>query len=45
MDCPACKEPLIVLELNEVEIDNCVSCGGIWLDKGELERLNSLLNE
>ena len=39
MDCPACKEPLIVLELSEVEIDNCVSCGGIWLDHGELELL------
>jgi len=39
MDCPACKEPMIVLELNEVEIDNCSSCGGIWLDHGELQLL------
>jgi len=40
MDCPVCnKEPMIVLELNEVEIDHCVSCGGIWLDAGELELL------
>lgn len=39
MDCPVCKEPMIVLELDEVEIDHCISCGGIWLDAGELELL------
>ena len=39
MDCPVCKEPMIVLELNEVETDHCVACGGIWLDAGELELL------
>lgn len=39
MDCPVCKEPMIVLELDEVEIDHCTSCGGIWLDAGELELL------
>jgi len=35
--CPHCQEPLIVLELEGVEIDYCVVCGGIWLDVGELE--------
>jgi len=30
---------MIVLELNEVEIDHCIACGGIWLDAGELELL------
>ncbi len=39
MDCPVCREPMIVLELNEVEIDHCLGCGGIWLDAGELELL------
>ena len=39
MDCPCCKEPMVVLELAQVEIDNCLSCGGIWLDEGELELL------
>ena len=39
MDCPVCREPMIVLELDEVEIDHCTSCGGIWLDAGELELL------
>lgn len=39
MDCPACKEPMVVLELNQVEIDHCISCRGVWLDRGELELL------
>jgi Zn-finger nucleic acid-binding protein len=39
MDCPVCKEAMITLELDDVEIDHCVDCGGIWLDAGELELL------
>ncbi|NLH41246.1 MAG: zf-TFIIB domain-containing protein [Planctomycetes bacterium] len=39
MDCPACKKAMITLELADVEIDHCISCGGIWLDNGELELL------
>ena len=39
MNCPACKEAMIVLEHDKIEIDHCVACGGIWLDRGELELL------
>ena len=39
MDCPVCKVAMIVLELDEVEIDYCTDCAGIWLDAGELELL------
>jgi len=39
VNCPVCEEPMIVLEIDEVEIDHCLSCGGIWLDAGELELL------
>jgi Zn-finger nucleic acid-binding protein len=39
MDCPACREPVVVLELHDVEIDHCLTCRGIWLDAGELELL------
>lgn len=39
MDCPVCKNAMIVLELAEVEVDYCTDCGGIWLDAGELELL------
>lgn len=39
MNCVTCNQPLIVLELQEVEIDYCLACGGIWLDAGEIELL------
>ncbi|MFH1416009.1 MAG: zf-TFIIB domain-containing protein [Elusimicrobiota bacterium] len=39
MDCPVCREPMLVLELEGVEVDHCISCRGIWLDAGELELL------
>ncbi|MBN1787879.1 MAG: zf-TFIIB domain-containing protein [Sedimentisphaerales bacterium] len=39
MDCPLCKNPMVVLELDCVETDYCTDCGGIWLDAGELEML------
>ncbi|MFC1884751.1 zf-TFIIB domain-containing protein [Thermodesulfobacteriota bacterium] len=39
MDCPVCRDAMITLELDDVEIDHCVGCGGIWLDGGELEML------
>jgi len=39
MDCPACKNAMITLELEDVEIDYCTDCDGIWLDAGELELL------
>ncbi|PKL49321.1 MAG: hypothetical protein CVV39_03115 [Planctomycetes bacterium HGW-Planctomycetes-1] len=39
MDCPFCKNPMIIIELDEVETDYCADCGGIWLDAGELELL------
>jgi Zn-finger nucleic acid-binding protein len=39
MLCPACSNHLIILEHDQVEIDYCHNCGGIWLDWGELELL------
>jgi Zn-finger nucleic acid-binding protein len=39
MDCPICKNAMITLQLQDVEIDFCGDCGGIWLDAGELELL------
>jgi len=37
--CPTCREFLITIEIEKVEIDHCTACGGIWLDSGELELL------
>ncbi len=36
--CPHCvDEPLVVFEFEGIETDQCVQCGGTWLDAGELE--------
>ena len=35
--CPTCRQPLVAFELDGIEIDRCVDCGGVWLDAGELE--------
>lgn len=39
MNCPACHNPMVALELAGVEIDHCLSCKGTWLDAGELDLL------
>jgi Zn-finger nucleic acid-binding protein len=42
--CPVCKEPLIVFELDGVEIDRCLRCSGTWLDAGEILQLARMRN-
>ncbi|NOY76115.1 MAG: hypothetical protein GXP32_10060 [Kiritimatiellaeota bacterium] len=39
MLCPECNDEMLVIELENVEIDFCDECGGIWLDEGELDLL------
>lgn len=39
MYCPTCREPLIALEIESIEVDHCTACGGVWLDAGELSLL------
>ena len=40
MKCPVCKDvTLLMSEKKGVEIDYCPECRGIWLDRGELEKL------
>ena len=40
--CPVCVESRLVAKIRDgVEIDVCSSCRGIWLDRGELEKLLS----
>ncbi len=36
MICPACREEMIVVEYQKIELDICASCGGVWFDKEEL---------
>ena len=42
MECPVCREPMIGLEYEKVEVDYCPACAGVWLDEGELEVLLGL---
>ena len=37
--CPKCREPMAAFELEGIEIDRCLACGGTWLDAGELEMI------
>jgi Zn-finger nucleic acid-binding protein len=40
MQCPVCKDPqLVISERQGIEIDYCPSCRGVWLDRGELDKL------
>lgn len=40
MKCPTCADtPLVMAERQGVEIDYCPACRGIWLDRGELDKL------
>ena len=36
MECPACRNSLVVMEFKDVEVDFCPACGGCWMDRGEL---------
>jgi Zn-finger nucleic acid-binding protein len=36
VDCPVCREPLIVAEREGIELDVCPWCRGLWFDAGEL---------
>jgi Zn-finger nucleic acid-binding protein len=39
MRCPACGGDLVELERSGVRIDACRQCRGVWLDRGELDRI------
>ena len=40
MKCPTCKEPnLVISERQGIEIDYCPECRGVWLDRGELDKI------
>ena len=39
MKCPIDEETLVMTERNGVEIDYCPKCRGVWLDRGELDKI------
>lgn len=46
MNCPVCKDSsLVISERQGVEIDYCPKCRGVWLDRGELDKIIESSNE
>ncbi len=39
MMCPVCDVPLSMSDRQGVEIDFCPQCRGVWLDRGELDKI------
>ena len=39
MNCPICNVTLQLAERQGVEIDFCPKCRGVWLDRGELDKI------
>lgn len=40
MKCPSCPDAILVMtDRQGVEIDYCPQCRGVWLDRGELDKL------
>jgi Zn-finger nucleic acid-binding protein len=43
--CPRCKVDMKKLKKRDVILDICHKCGGMWLDKDEIEQLVKLAEE
>lgn len=39
LNCPFCKTPMEKIKRDNVTVDRCSDCRGIWLDKGELDKI------
>jgi Zn-finger nucleic acid-binding protein len=39
MKCPVCSVDLVMADRSGVEIDYCPKCRGVWLDRGELDKI------
>ncbi|MGK6320771.1 zf-TFIIB domain-containing protein [Sphingomonas sp. DT-204] len=39
MSCPVCQTTLVPTVREAIEIDHCPSCRGVWLDRGELDKI------
>jgi Zn-finger nucleic acid-binding protein len=39
MQCPACNVTLMMTDRQGIEIDYCPQCRGVWLDRGELDKI------
>ena len=39
MQCPVCDVTLVISSREGIEIDHCPQCRGVWLDRGELDKI------
>ncbi|MCU0321535.1 MAG: zf-TFIIB domain-containing protein [Chitinophagaceae bacterium] len=39
MKCPNCNVTLVMTDRSGIEIDYCPTCRGVWLDRGELDKI------
>ena len=39
INCPNCLTPMQEIRRYEADIDYCPSCNGIWLDRGEIDKI------
>jgi Zn-finger nucleic acid-binding protein len=39
MKCPTCSTTLVMADRQGIEIDYCPDCRGVWLDRGELDKI------
>lgn len=46
LECPACENGMKVINYGVdtgIFVDSCSVCGGVWLDKGELEKVQTIM--
>jgi uncharacterized protein len=39
MKCPVCSVEMRMTERQGIEVDYCPQCRGVWLDRGELDKI------
>lgn len=39
LHCPVCRVALVMTDRQNIEIDYCPQCRGVWLDRGELDKI------
>jgi uncharacterized protein len=45
MHCPKCGMDMKTIKINDVDIDKCFACGGLFFDDGELEKVTRRASE
>ena len=45
MICPRCSMTMDIEKADEIEVDVCLNCDGVWLDEGELDALKAKSKE